>query len=126
LSSVLTVLLSRRGASLLRGRRPGGAGVRRQRLQVLGADASRLPARLQDLRLRTKQARLGSYSFKKNWGFEPQPLHYEYCLYKRDAVPQNNPANAKYKLLIEAWRRMPMPVANWLGTDRRAQPGLMR
>jgi FemAB-related protein (PEP-CTERM system-associated) len=57
----------------------------------------------------------GSYSFKKNWGFEPQPLHYEYCLYKRDAVPQNNPSNAKYRLLIEAWRRMPMPVANWLG-----------
>jgi FemAB-related protein (PEP-CTERM system-associated) len=57
----------------------------------------------------------GSYAFKKNWGFEPQPLHYEYCLYRRDGVPQNNPANAKYKLLIEAWRRMPLPVANWLG-----------
>jgi FemAB-related protein (PEP-CTERM system-associated) len=57
----------------------------------------------------------GSYSFKKNWGFEPQPLHYEYCLYKRDAVPQNNPANAKYRLLIETWRRMPIRVANWLG-----------
>jgi FemAB-related protein (PEP-CTERM system-associated) len=57
----------------------------------------------------------GSYAFKKNWGFEPQPLHYEYCLYKRDAVPQNNPANAKYKLLIEAWRRMPISLANRLG-----------
>ena len=57
----------------------------------------------------------GSYTFKKNWGFEPQPLHYEYCLYKRDAIPQNNPANAKYKLLIETWRRLPIGVANWLG-----------
>ena len=57
----------------------------------------------------------GSYAFKKNWGFEPQPLHYEYCLYKRDAIPQNNPANAKYKLLIETWRRLPIGVANWLG-----------
>ncbi|WP_326540106.1 FemAB family XrtA/PEP-CTERM system-associated protein [Pseudorhodoferax sp.] len=63
---------------------------------------------------RSKQG-TGSYSFKKNWGFEPQPLHYEYCLYKRDAVPQNNPANAKYKLLIETWRRLPIGVANWLG-----------
>ncbi|MES2878571.1 MAG: FemAB family XrtA/PEP-CTERM system-associated protein [Pseudomonadota bacterium] len=63
---------------------------------------------------RSKQGS-GSYSFKKNWGFEPQPLHYEYCLYKRDAIPQNNPANAKYKLLIEAWRRMPIAMANWLG-----------
>ncbi len=57
----------------------------------------------------------GSFAFKKNWGFEAQPLHYEYCLYKRDAIPQNNPSNAKYKLMIEAWRRMPIGLANWLG-----------
>jgi FemAB-related protein (PEP-CTERM system-associated) len=57
----------------------------------------------------------GPYAFKKNWGFEPQPLHYEYRLYKRDAVPQNNPANAKYRLMIEAWRRLPLSVANRLG-----------
>jgi FemAB-related protein (PEP-CTERM system-associated) len=63
---------------------------------------------------RSKQG-TGSYSFKKNWGFEPQPLHYEYRLYKRDAVPQNNPANAKFRLMIETWRRLPLAVANWLG-----------
>jgi FemAB-related protein (PEP-CTERM system-associated) len=63
---------------------------------------------------RSKQG-TGPYAFKKNWGFEPTPLHYEYRLYKRDAVPQNNPANAKYKLMIEAWRRLPLGVANWLG-----------
>ena len=57
----------------------------------------------------------GPYNFKKNWGFEPQPLHYEYCLYKRQAVPQNNPANKKYKLMIETWRRLPLGFANWLG-----------
>ncbi|MBP6898886.1 MAG: FemAB family PEP-CTERM system-associated protein [Burkholderiaceae bacterium] len=57
----------------------------------------------------------GPYSFKKNWGFEPTPLHYEYRLYKRDSVPQNNPNNAKYKLLIATWRRMPIALANWLG-----------
>lgn len=57
----------------------------------------------------------GSFAFKRNWGFEPQPLHYEYCLYKRDAIPQNNPNNPKYKLFIEAWRRMPISLANRLG-----------
>ena len=57
----------------------------------------------------------GSYSFKMNWGFEPRPLHYEYCLYKRGAIPQNNPSNARYKLLIAAWRRLPIGLANWLG-----------
>ena len=63
---------------------------------------------------RSKQG-TGSYSFKKNWGFEPAPLHYEYQLYKRDSIPQNNPSNAKYKLMIETWRRLPIGVANWLG-----------
>ncbi len=57
----------------------------------------------------------GPFDFKKNWGFEPQPLHYEYRLYKRDTVPQNNPSNAKYRLMIEGWRRLPLGVANWLG-----------
>ena len=57
----------------------------------------------------------GPFAFKKNWGFEPTPLHYEYRLYKRSAVPQNNPANAKYRLLIETWRRLPIGMANWLG-----------
>jgi FemAB-related protein (PEP-CTERM system-associated) len=63
---------------------------------------------------RSKQG-TGPYAFKKNWGFEPTPLHYEYCLYRRDSVPQNNPSNTKYKLLIEAWRRLPIGMANWLG-----------
>ena len=63
---------------------------------------------------RSKQG-TGSFSFKKNWGFEPTPLHYEYCLYKRDAVPQNNPSNAKYQLMIKTWRRLPIGLANWLG-----------
>ena len=63
---------------------------------------------------RSKQG-TGSYAFKKNWGFEPLPLHYEYCLYKRKGIPQNNPSNAKFRLLIQAWRRMPLGLANWLG-----------
>ncbi len=63
---------------------------------------------------RSKQG-TGSFAFKKNWGFEPQPLHYEYCLYKHDAIPQNNPNNPKYKFFIETWRRMPISVANRLG-----------
>ncbi len=61
------------------------------------------------------KAGTGPYAFKKNWGFEPTGLHYEYRLYKRDTVPQNNPNNPKYKLMIAAWRRLPIGVANWLG-----------
>lgn len=57
----------------------------------------------------------GPYSFKKNWGFEPTPLSYEYVLYKRDSVPQNNPMNPKYRAFIAMWKRLPLPVANTLG-----------
>lgn len=57
----------------------------------------------------------GPYAFKKNWGFEPQPLAYEYRLYKRDSIPQNNPMNPKYRAFIALWRRLPLPVANALG-----------
>jgi len=57
----------------------------------------------------------GSYSFKKNWGFEPEPLAYEYALLTRSDVPQNNPLNPKYRMFIAMWKRLPRPVANALG-----------
>ena len=57
----------------------------------------------------------GSFDFKKNWGFEPAPLHYEYQLFKRATVPQNNPSNPKYEKAIELWRRMPRGLVNAIG-----------
>ena len=63
---------------------------------------------------RSKQG-TGSFDFKKNWGFEPAPLSYEFCLRKRTSVPQKNPLNPKYRTLIAIWRRLPLPVANALG-----------
>lgn len=57
----------------------------------------------------------GPYHFKKNWGFEPRPLSYEYRLYKRDSIPQNNPMNPKYRAFIALWRRLPIKLANTLG-----------
>ena len=57
----------------------------------------------------------GQYSFKKNWGFTPTTLSYEFRLYKRDSVPQNNPLNPKYRALISIWRRLPLRLANALG-----------
>lgn len=57
----------------------------------------------------------GPFSFKKNWGFDPTPLPYEYRLLRCDSPPQNNPLNPKYRLMIETWRRLPRPVVNWLG-----------
>jgi FemAB-related protein (PEP-CTERM system-associated) len=63
---------------------------------------------------RSKQG-TGSYDFKKNWGFEPTPLHYEYRLYHGDRIPQNNPMNPKYRAFIALWRKLPIALANQLG-----------
>ncbi len=57
----------------------------------------------------------GPYDFKRNWGFEPQPLHYGYKLIRATAIPETNPNNPKYRLFIQAWRRLPLPLANFLG-----------
>jgi FemAB-related protein (PEP-CTERM system-associated) len=57
----------------------------------------------------------GQFDFKKNWGFEPQALHYEYYLVTAPGIPQHNPTNPKYRLFIEMWKRLPTPVANALG-----------
>lgn len=57
----------------------------------------------------------GSYSFKKNWGFEPEPLCYEYFLVKARGLPNINPTNPKYRLFIDLWKRLPLPVSRALG-----------
>jgi FemAB-related protein (PEP-CTERM system-associated) len=61
------------------------------------------------------KAGTGPYSFKKNFGFEPQPLPYEYHLVKSAAVPDVNPMNPKYQLMVNTWKKLPLPVANLLG-----------
>lgn len=57
----------------------------------------------------------GSFDFKKNWGFEPAPLGYEYLLVRARRVPEHNPLNPKYQRFIRLWQRLPLPVANAIG-----------
>ncbi len=57
----------------------------------------------------------GPFSFKKNWGFEPEPLEYEYKLRNIDSLPEINPANPKYRLFIAAWKRLPLSVTKLIG-----------
>ncbi len=57
----------------------------------------------------------GSFDFKSNWGFEPAPLYYEYCLLRGATIPANNPSNPKYRAFIALWRRLPRPAVVALG-----------
>lgn len=57
----------------------------------------------------------GSYRFKKHWGFEPTPLHYEYYLVRAKAMPDLNPSNPKYRVFINTWKRLPVGLSRMIG-----------
>jgi FemAB-related protein (PEP-CTERM system-associated) len=57
----------------------------------------------------------GTFKFKEQWGAQPVPLHWEYCLNGASEVPHTSPDNPKFALLVNAWTRLPLPLANLLG-----------
>ncbi|MGB7405843.1 MAG: FemAB family XrtA/PEP-CTERM system-associated protein [Pacificimonas sp.] len=57
----------------------------------------------------------GPYAYKKNWGFEPKPLTYEYRLADGAEMPDLNPNSPKFKALTNIWRKLPLPIANAVG-----------
>lgn len=57
----------------------------------------------------------GSYRFKRHWGFEEQALHYEFELIRSSQLPNINPLNPRYRLLIAIWRKLPLALSNRLG-----------
>ncbi len=57
----------------------------------------------------------GAFDFKRFWGFEAEPLHYEYHLVRARAMPNLSPTNPKYERLIRVWRRLPLSVTQVIG-----------
>lgn len=57
----------------------------------------------------------GSFAYKTYWGFEPQPLHYEYKLFGVQDMPDLNPLNPRYSPFVSMWRRLPLVLSCWLG-----------
>ena len=57
----------------------------------------------------------GSFAFKRNWGFEPRPLVYQYRLAAGHKLPDLSPLNPKFGVLIALWKRLPLAVATCLG-----------
>ena len=57
----------------------------------------------------------GSYAFKRNWGFLPKPLVYQYRLAAGRSIPDLHPLNPKLGMLIAVWKRLPLAVATRLG-----------
>ena len=57
----------------------------------------------------------GAYAFKKNWGFEPVMLAYEFKLASGHEMPNINPLNPKYRAMVAIWQKLPLQLANFAG-----------
>ena len=63
----------------------------------------------------------GTFEFKRQWGAQPHPLPWLFVDTKPGAPPSVDRDASRYDLMVRAWKRLPMPVANVLGPWIRRQ-----
>ena len=56
----------------------------------------------------------GTYKFKKQWGAEETPAHWQYHLLSGNAS-EMRPDNPKYQRMIEMWKKMPVWLTRCIG-----------
>jgi FemAB-related protein (PEP-CTERM system-associated) len=61
------------------------------------------------------KAGTGPAAFKRNWGFEPQPLTYAKYAADGQKPREINPLDPKYQLQIKVWQKLPLWIANQVG-----------
>jgi FemAB-related protein (PEP-CTERM system-associated) len=61
------------------------------------------------------KAGTGPAAFKRNWGFEPQPLTYGKYAPDGQKPREINPLDPKYRLQVQLWQKMPLWLANMMG-----------
>jgi FemAB-related protein (PEP-CTERM system-associated) len=57
----------------------------------------------------------GAFNFKRNWGFEPQPLAYASWHAPGSEPRDADPTSAKHAARISLWQRLPLAVTNRIG-----------
>ena len=57
----------------------------------------------------------GPYNFKKNWGFEPEPLSYASWTAPGAPVRDADPTSARHSERIALWKQLPLAIAIRLG-----------
>jgi FemAB-related protein (PEP-CTERM system-associated) len=57
----------------------------------------------------------GAWAFKKNWGFEPEPLSYASWTASGAERRDADPTSARHAGRIALWKRLPLPLTNVLG-----------
>ncbi|MDX2042615.1 MAG: FemAB family PEP-CTERM system-associated protein [Acidobacteriota bacterium] len=57
----------------------------------------------------------GAYEFKRGWRMTERELPYRFFLVRADKLPNLNPTNPKFNLMIETWKRMPLWLTELIG-----------
>jgi serine/alanine adding enzyme len=57
----------------------------------------------------------GTFRFKEQWGAKPVPLYWHYWLARGGELPEINPANPKYRMAINIWKRLPVGLTRLIG-----------
>lgn len=57
----------------------------------------------------------GPYAFKRNWGFQPTPIEYQFRLSPGTSMPDLNPLNPRFRMFIAVWKRLPLALTTRLG-----------
>jgi len=57
----------------------------------------------------------GTYEFKRQWGAVASPVNWEYALLGGDTLPDQSPANPRFKQAIALWKRLPVTFTTLVG-----------
>jgi FemAB-related protein (PEP-CTERM system-associated) len=63
---------------------------------------------------RSKQDQ-GTFRFKAQHGAQPVQLYYQYYLNGEASMPNIDPEASAFKPLVALWKKLPLPVANFIG-----------
>ncbi len=61
------------------------------------------------------KAGTGPAAFKRNWGFEGEPLAYAKLALDGGEIRDVNPMSPRYRMQVAAWQRLPLSLANRIG-----------
>lgn len=66
----------------------------------------------------------GTFKFKRQWGAQPEPLHWYYITANGQPSKDSTPETTKFSKAVEYWQKLPVPVTGILGPMIRKHIGL--
>lgn len=61
----------------------------------------------------------GTHKFKEQWGAKASPLYWQYGSPNGSRPADDLPGKEKYGALVSVWKKLPLPVANFIGPHIR-------